>query len=151
MPSCSIFDIANWFLSREPMNHIKLQKLCYYAVAWGYALLDRPICLETEFQAWINGPVSPTLYEKYRNTGWKKHLPDEGPFADFDSDTTELLESVWFTYGDHTANSLIAQTHSEIPWKKARKGLGFSEPSNAVIDPTEMRDFYLSIFEGCDA
>ena len=78
MATYSIFDVANWFLGKEPMNHVKLQKLCYYAVAWGYALFNRPICAESEFQAWINGPVSPTLYEKYKKTGWKKHNQDDG-------------------------------------------------------------------------
>lgn len=30
----SIFDIAGWFLEKEPMPHKRLQKLCYYALAW---------------------------------------------------------------------------------------------------------------------
>jgi len=151
MAEHSIFDIANWFLIKESMNHIKLQKLCYYAVAWGYALLDKPICIETEFQAWINGPVSPVLYEKYKKSGWKKHAPDEGFKVNFDEETEDLLESVWFTYGEHTANSLIVQTHSEIPWKKARAGIPYNEHSQSVIDPKEMKEFYLSVYEGQDA
>ena len=151
MAAYSIFDIANWFLGKEPMNHVKLQKMCYYAVAWGYALLDRPICMETEFQAWINGPVSPILYDKYNKTGWLKHNQDEDFNVEFDEETLELLESVWFTYGDHTANSLIVQTHSDIPWQKARVGLNYNTPSQTPIDPKEMREFYLSVYEGCDA
>lgn len=34
----SVFDVANWFLAHETMMHKKLQKLCYYAQAWFYAL-----------------------------------------------------------------------------------------------------------------
>ena len=34
----SVFDIANWFLLKEEMTQKKLQKLCYYAQAWCYAL-----------------------------------------------------------------------------------------------------------------
>lgn len=147
----SIFDIANWFLTKEQMNHIKLQKLCYYAVAWGFALLDRPICMEPEFQAWINGPVSPHLYEKYKNSGWLKHKPDKDFNVEFEDETLELLESVWTTYGDHTANSLIVQTHIDIPWQKARVGLSYNEMSQAVVDPKDMKEFYLSVYEGCDA
>lgn len=46
----SILDIANWFLSKEPMTHKKLQKLCYYAQAWGLALYNIRI-MDTKFKA----------------------------------------------------------------------------------------------------
>ena len=36
----SVFDIANWFLTKGQMTHKKLQKLCYYAKAWYLALYD---------------------------------------------------------------------------------------------------------------
>lgn len=32
MKKLNIFDVANWFLSKEEMTHKKLQKLCYYAL-----------------------------------------------------------------------------------------------------------------------
>ena len=34
----SIYEIADWFLNKGPMTQKKLQKLCYYAQAWNYAL-----------------------------------------------------------------------------------------------------------------
>ena len=34
----TIFDVADWFLSKEAMTPKKLQKLCYYYKAWGLAL-----------------------------------------------------------------------------------------------------------------
>lgn len=58
MSGISIFDIADTFLSIEPMTHKKLQKLCYYAQAWHCALENEPIC-SASFQAWIHGPVCP--------------------------------------------------------------------------------------------
>ena len=61
----SVFDIANWFLSRQEMTHKKLQKLCYYAQAWSYALYNRPI-INAEFQDWVHGPVCPQLYHLWR-------------------------------------------------------------------------------------
>ena len=60
-----ITQLADWFLSKESMTPKKLQKLCYYAVAWGYALLNRRIFNDDEFHAQIHGPVSPTLYHTY--------------------------------------------------------------------------------------
>ena len=39
----SVLEIANWFLAKKPMSHLKLQKLCYYAQAWNYALKNSGI------------------------------------------------------------------------------------------------------------
>ncbi|WNY25068.1 Panacea domain-containing protein [Methanolapillus millepedarum] len=65
-----ILDVADWFLNKCPIQHKRLQKLCYYAVAWHYALLDTPLCKRDEFQAWVHGPVNPIIYAKYKNYVW---------------------------------------------------------------------------------
>ena len=62
----SIFEIANWFLLKEPMTHKKLQVLCYYAQAWCYALNGYRLG-DTDYQAWIQGPVSPVLWERFKS------------------------------------------------------------------------------------
>ena len=36
----TIFDVANYFRSKEEMTHKKLQKLVYYAYAWYIALYN---------------------------------------------------------------------------------------------------------------
>ena len=151
MVNYSIFDIANWFLTKEQMSHRKLQKLCYYAVAWGYALLDRAICDNSEFEAWVHGPVSPMLYEKYQGNGWVELKPDEDFSCTFDDVTLDLLESTWITYGHHTGNSIAALTHTELPWISARIGLEANEPSSSLIDVHDMKRFYKSIYIGGEA
>lgn len=141
-----IKDIARWFLSKEAMTQKKLQKLCYYAVAWGWALMDREIATDSEFQAWIHGPVSPTLYAEYKNYGWN-NIPKEGQMPIFLSDIKELLESVWDTYGDKGGNELEAISHRERPWLEARGGIDEFELSTKAIDTKLMREFYLSIYQ----
>jgi len=54
----TVYDLANWFLNKSRMSHKKLQKLCYYAVAWHYTLYDSKLVLDDEFEAWVHGPVS---------------------------------------------------------------------------------------------
>lgn len=61
----SIFDVANWFLSKSDMTHKKLQKLCYYAQAWTYALKGYRL-EDTDYQAWVHGSVSTVLWERFR-------------------------------------------------------------------------------------
>ena len=42
----TVFDVSDWFLSKESMTPKKLQKLCYYYKAWGLALYDEDLLNE---------------------------------------------------------------------------------------------------------
>ena len=145
-----IEDVANFFLEKEEMTHKKLQKLCYYAVAWGYALTDKPIVVNPKFEAWRHGPVSPDLYSKYKGNSWKLLKPDK-PVPNFDGTTLDLLESVWLTYGEETANGLEALSHSELPWKIARGGCSSDERCTVEISVSDMKRYYKSIYIGDEA
>jgi uncharacterized phage-associated protein len=147
-----VFDIANWFLSKEHMTHKKLQKICYYAVAWGFALLDSSITTEPLFEAWVHGPVSPLLYQKYKSdVPWLELKPDDNFKNNFDGNTEHLLESVWLTYGEDSGYSLEVSTHLELPWIKARSGRDADEHCNNPIDIDDMKEYYRSIYAGGDA
>lgn len=143
----SVIDIANWFLQKEPMTHKKIQKICYYAYAWHFALKNKELCNDAEFEAWVHGPVSRKLYDKYKGRGWETHTLESSPPM-IDRDTEEVLDRVWDTYGNQTGTALEALTHTELPWKKARVGLEPLKNSNKVIDKNDMKSFYLSIYKG---
>ena len=80
----NIRDVASWFLSQDSMTHKKLQKLCYYAQAWYCALYDGSPLFEDEIQAWVHGPVVPSLYPVYADYKW---IPI--PKAEFDAGILE--------------------------------------------------------------
>ena len=143
----SIFDVAGWFLSKEPMTPKKLQKLCYYYKAWGLALYSRDLLPESEFQAWVHGPVNPLLYAKYANYGWNDipMMPDNSNL--FDEKETDLLKSVWETYGEMTANALEAQTHTEDPWRSARQGIPDYQNCTSVISNDAMGEYYRRVYQ----
>lgn len=145
----NVLDVAEWFLQKEPMTHKKIQKMCYYAQAWCYALLEEPL-VDCDFQAWIHGPVSPELYQKYKGNGWKD-IEAENKKLTFDKKVIDLLESVYLTYGGISGNELEVLTHNEMPWKKARLGLDENENSTVVISPEDMKVFYKSIYTGSEA
>lgn len=143
----SIFEIANWFLSKSSMTHKKLQKLCYYAQAWCYALKNFKLA-DTVFEAWIHGPVSPALYDRFKSFGYDTiKLASSYTPAIMDEDI-ELLESVWATYGSHTGNALEALVHTELPWQEARQGYNPEEKCSIAISSDTMRTFYKSIYAG---
>jgi uncharacterized phage-associated protein len=133
------------------MSHKKLQKLCYYAVAWGYALLDKAISKDSYFEARTYGAVSPVLFQKYKRAApWIELDPDKNFIGNFDAATEDLLESVFATYGNETANSLENLTRSDSPWINARAKLAPGEFSNVQISIEDMKDYYRSIYTGDD-
>lgn len=141
----SVFDVANWFLTKEPMTHKKLQKLCYYAQAWGYAL-NRIRLEDTDYQAWTHGPVSPVLWEKFKSFGFDT-IRLKGRFVStFEKSDIKLLEDIWETYGNNTGNALEALTHRELPWIEARRGYSPTERCSVVISPKTMESYYKSIY-----
>lgn len=143
----SIYDIANWFLAKGDMTQKKLQKLCYYAQAWAYALKGYRL-ENTDYQAWIHGPVSPALWEKFKSFGYDT-ICIRGKFSfNFDEEDVKLLEDVWDTYGENTGNALEALTHRELPWIEARRGYEPDERCTVVISPNTMASYYKSIYCG---
>ncbi len=142
----TIFDVADWFLSKEAMTPKKLQKLCYYYKAWGLALYDEDLLPRAKFEAWVHGPVNPALYQRYLGYMWQDIPQKPDNSAKFTEKEIELLESVWLTYGDMTANALEAQTHTEHPWRNARIGLSDLEKCKAPISNDDMRNFYRIVY-----
>jgi uncharacterized phage-associated protein len=131
------------------MTHKKLQKLCYYAQAWFYTLKDIRLS-DTVFEAWVHGPVSPVLYDKFKHFGYSaiklvgEYLPN------IHTEDEELLESVWITYGDRTGNALEALSHTEPPCIEARVGYETDERCEVAILPESMKKYYMSVYSNGD-
>jgi uncharacterized phage-associated protein len=136
----NIFEIADWFLTKESMSPKKLQKLCYYAQGWNLALKHRKL-IDCTFEAWVHGPVCFELYDKYKNYGWN-HIPQNIEKSIIAEDELDILGSVWCTYGEYDGQQLEILTHREIPWINARKGLDIWDNSNNVIAEKDMEGYY---------
>lgn len=143
-----IVDIANWFLHKGNgnMEQKKLQKLCYYAQAWGLVFTGNKIC-NCEFEAWVHGPVNRELWYDLKSYGYanieESHFDSIAkPIANPVIKT--ILEDVWATYGSFTGFELEMLTHSEEPWIRARGNTPKDAPSNTHICEKIMRDFYAS-------
>ena len=146
----SIFDIAEWFLAKERMTHKKLQKLCYYAVAWSWAIYPEPPIAEAVFEAWPHGPVCRVLYEKYKMYEFR-YIPQGKKPNLLCEEEESFLEDTWATYGDMTGNALEALAHSEPPWQKARMMVDETSKSDKPILPEDMKEYYRSIYICGDA
>lgn len=145
----SCFNVADYFiwLANETgsfISNLKLQKLVYYAQAWYLALHGNPLFQE-DFEAWVHGPVIPTLYQKYKGFGWQPILEDAKP--ELPEEIREFLDEVAKEYFVCDAYELEQMTHTEAPWNKARKDMPPDAPSNAVIEKEWMKEYYGSRVE----
>ena len=120
----SVFDIANWFISKGANIHKKVQKLCYYAQAWNIVLNGTPM-IDSGFEAWVHGPVNRQLWNSLKGYGYSSIEPNvfNGTAKDItDENVLNVLEQVWATYGEYSGFELERLSHSEPPWLKAREG-----------------------------
>ncbi len=148
----TIFDVANWFLTKESMTPKKLQKLCWYAYSWFIFLNnEEAMSIESElftaeFQAWVHGPVNPELYSKYREFGYD-FIPQMNEVeTSLDNPETVVirifLEEIYRVYGAYSADQLESITHQELPWQRARVGLAYHEPTNKIISNIDVFEEY---------
>ncbi|MDP2871645.1 MAG: DUF4065 domain-containing protein [Bacillota bacterium] len=141
----SVFDVARSVLERTgPISSMKLQKLVYYVQAWSLVWDERPMFRE-RIEAWASGPVVPELYAHHRGrfTISEKDIP--GDPHDLDQDALETIEAVAEFYGNKTAQWLSDLTHSEAPWRDARKGLPDGARGQEEITLAAMHEYYSSL------
>ncbi len=143
----TIDTIANFFLSKKELTPKKIQKLVYYAYAWFIALNNQDpddiqySLFDEEPEAWVHGPVFPSLYSKYKDYYWHEVEKIQNVEIDND-DLLSFLNNVWEIFGKYSADELEYMTHQEEPWKKARGGLSPIEPSCKKIAKKDIFIYY---------
>ncbi|PKB71922.1 MAG: hypothetical protein BZY87_02840 [SAR202 cluster bacterium Io17-Chloro-G6] len=136
-------DVANYFLANqdsghgEPISHLKIQKLCYYAQGISLAILERPLFFE-DIEHWTHGPVVPTLYRKYRSFGADPITrPENLNLTIYSRETIDLLDKVYQLYGQDSAWELRNKTHEESPWRNT--------PDRCAITHQELRAYFQTL------
>lgn len=140
--------IINWFLSKKSMSPKKLQKMLYYAQSWTITLENEKAddiknkLFKENFEAWVHGPVIPSVYHEYKKYGYT-NIPQIEDTIEFDEDIENILLQVFDVYGGYNGNELENITHQEEPWQKARKGFSSLELCQNVISEKEMFKYYM--------
>lgn len=138
--------VANYFLTKEPMTQKKLQKLTYYAYVQ-YIIENNDELLVDNFlfqekpEAWLHGPVFPTLYQEYKMYNWKL-IPMYKNIITLPECIKELLDKVYEEYKNYSADELEYKTHCEKPWQDARKNVDVLDSSNEIITPQSIYEYY---------
>ncbi len=147
-------DAADYILLKtleggESVSHLKLQKLVYYSQAWHLALYKRQL-FSGRFQAWVHGPVSRDLYDRFRGTKslyTAMSVNDITPGFDLEAlppEERSHLDEVLEVYAKFTGSQLEDMSHAEEPWIKARKGYSPGDRCENYIDEGLMTQYFTS-------
>ncbi|WP_404280710.1 Panacea domain-containing protein [Companilactobacillus paralimentarius] len=149
MKTYNKYDVAHWFLHQKSMSPKKLQKMLYYAYAWGLVFFNESVdnlqvkVFDGNFESWVHGPVDPDIYKKYASYGYQ-NIPkynDNVPIVD--DDVLDLFNQIMNIYGGFDGNQLERLTHTEDPWQKARGDDKPLDRSNRVIEDKDMFMYYV--------
>jgi len=146
----TVNEVADFFLGfacehGDPLTNLKLQKLTYYAQAWHLALHGSRL-FDGEFQAWVHGPVMPCLYQRFKANAWAPIVSVQAPVDIAEAVESHLVE-VMKAYSRFSAYDLERLTHSERPWKNARRGLACDESSQNEISDDDMKSYYKGLLQ----
>ena len=140
----SVHDVAAYILSkRGSMTAMKLQKLVYYAQAWGLVWDEEPL-FDERIEAWANGPVVRELYEVYRGQ-FRVTANGYGNPRTLSSEQRETVKAILEFYGKLSSQQLSDMTHREDPWRLARHGLEPGERGDREITHESMAEYYSSL------
>lgn len=145
-------EVARWFLLRnmaqekiteefDPITHLKLQKLLYYAQGICLAVFNKPLFCDP-ILAWKHGPVVEEVYQLYKGSG-SNPIPIFEEFEDLalldmvnsDSCYKNTLEATFENYGKYTAWHLRNMTHNERPWKET--------PDSGIISTDLIKEYFV--------
>lgn len=138
------------------LTNKKLQKLLYYIEAWSLVHLDSII--DDEFEAWVHGPVIPSVYKEYKNFSYSPIIIEYSENSDsskfiktFEDENKRyeshfpLIDAVLNKYGRLSSRDLELLSHSETPWLRARKNLSPIDNCSEIIDKKIIKEFYSSL------
>ncbi len=135
-------------MQTSEITPLALQKLLYFAQGFQKAFTDA-FMFEEDCEAWVHGPVYRNVYNKYNGYGYnpieEKELSHEG--INLTEDEKELLDHIVSYFGCYSGKILENMTHSEEPWRVARRGLGDWENSDRVIEKIEIESYFNSVKE----
>jgi len=102
---------------------MKLQKLLYFIQGFHMKYNDGALLFNENFQAWVNGPVVPVVFQQYKYYGTSVISKSEiGSYQSFSKNDTELINSVVEEYGKISPYQLSELTHRpDTAWKKTRR------------------------------
>ena len=106
----------------------------YYVQGFHLAVFNEPL-FDEEIEAWMYGPVVPTVYEYFQNNG-NKGIEPTGEILILPDEVEQLFDEVMHVFGQYSAIGLMNLTHNEMPWKNTPEGKGH------IISKDKMKQYF---------
>ena len=134
----NVSDVAEFFLSNEPISKQKLQQLCYLYSGWALALNRKTGLKCGVFVTSENGPVNASL--KVYLDGYPENIVPifEHELAEFTEQEYFVLNIVWNTYGSQPEEKLTKISIDSAPNQEAFGYHGLNYP----IDRCKMETYF---------
>ena len=134
----NVSDIANYFLTYEPMSKQKLQQLCYLYSGWALALNRKTGLKCGVFVTSENGPINASL-KIYLDSYPENIVPIfEDELEDFTEQEYFVLNIIWNTYGSKSEEKLTKISINSAPYQEAFNYYGLNYP----IDRCKMETYF---------
>ena len=139
----------------DGVDHMKLQKLTYFAHGWWLAYNDEPIVSELP-QVWKHGPVFKSMYHALSNHGWRpiKTLQNDNftsppPRVDVDDEAVHaMIKWVWARYCGYRSEYLSEITHKRgTPWEVTAREHEYRVPRNTEIPTPVVKEHFRQLAE----
>lgn len=127
--------------------NLKLQKLMYYIQGWHLGYKKTRI-IDSAFEAWVHGPVSRKLYDRFKDTKTLYSYIDRTDVVNNDAydkiqeDDRKFIDYILYNYASFSGVELEQKTHEEYPWQKTREGLHPLVACNKEIDDNLIIEYF---------
>lgn len=139
------FDVACYIIERMgEVSSMKLQMLLFYCQAMSLAWDGRQL-FAADFEAWQNGPMLPSVYEKLKTRFRASAKVLAGDASVLDEDARDTVDQVLKVLGEGTAQTLSRFARSEHPWLHTWNYRDLSVPGYPIIDKSVVREHYSKI------
>ena len=137
-------DVATkYFINELKPDALKLQKLLYFTQGISFCLNDEEF-FEEQFDAWVHGPVVPSVYHQYKHYGYNP-IDVTHHLHDITEKQLKTLEYVKEYYGKFDGKYLEELTHRQTPWLYARQGLDPDERDDKNMPKEIIADYFIGL------
>lgn len=132
---------------KHDLSVLKLHKLAYYAQAWHLAITGAAL-FDGKFQAWVHGPISRSLYDRFSAAHIIYDQVDLGDIApgfaisELSEPHQRHLDDILAAYAHFSCPELTEMVRAEDPWLAARGNARPAERCETDISEGLMRRFY---------
>lgn len=147
---------ANYFISLAGpvgVEHMKLQKLVYFAHGWWLTAHEQPF-LDERPQIWKHGPVFNSMYHALKPFGRASIISPQSasPFVpppridENDNNVIPLLFWVWHRYGHLSSFALSDMTHRPgTAWSRVAAERNYTVPRGLEIPDSYIREEFVNM------